>query len=159
MPWVWWVERYILFFMIYKTWKTQSTDISVLPLRYMWNFNQQISLYIVFIKQNSLKSDLILTPYLFHVFQDSYFPGFWGSRFFLVPAFQSSAFSDSSFFKGPVFQGLGPGFRSNRIKHPQLRITHNTKRFLGFHEHLEESLNHDLNHGLFAHFSYRKATR
>ena len=47
----------------------------------------------VFIEHNSLKSDIFLIPYLFHVFQDSCF---LGSRFFRVrvqdpsPGFRSS---------------------------------------------------------------------
>ena len=53
----------------------------------------------VFIEHNSLKSDIFLIPYLFHVFQDSCFqgPGFSGFRFLRVQ----------------VFQGPGPGFRSS----------------------------------------------
>ena len=75
----------------------------------------------VFIEHNSLKSDIFLIPYLFHVFQDSCFSGF---RFFRVQVFQSPGFSGSRFFRVQVFsgsrfsrvqffQGPGPGFRSS----------------------------------------------
>ena len=50
----------------------------------------------VFIENNSLKSDILLIPYLFHVFQDS-------------------CFSWSRFFRAQVFQGPGPGFRSSQF--------------------------------------------
>ena len=50
----------------------------------------------VFIEHNSLKSDIFLIPYLFHVFQDSCFSGF---RFFRVQVFQSPGFSGSRFFR------------------------------------------------------------
>ena len=59
----------------------------------------------VFIEHNSLKSDIFLIPYLFHVFQDSCFSG---SRFFRVQIFQSPGFSGSRFFSVQDFQG--PGF-------------------------------------------------
>ena len=59
----------------------------------------------VFIEHNSLKPDIFLSPYLFHVFQDSCFSGF---RFFRVQVFQSPGFSGSRFFRVQVF--LGPGF-------------------------------------------------
>ena len=49
----------------------------------------------VFIKHNSLRSDMFLNPYLFHVFQDSCFSGF-------------------RFFRVQVFQCPGPGFRSRQ---------------------------------------------
>ena len=77
----------------------------------------------VFVEHNSLKSDIFLIPYLFHVFQDSCFsgsrffrvqvfqsPDFSGSRFFWVQDFQGPGFSGSQFFRVQV-QGPGPGFR------------------------------------------------
>ena len=77
----------------------------------------------VFVKHNSLKSDIFLIPYLVYVFQDSCFsgprffrvqvfqsPGFSGSRFFRVQVFQGLSFSGSRFFRVRV-QGPGPGFR------------------------------------------------
>ena len=45
-----------------------------------------------FIKHNSLKSDIFLILYLFHVFQD---PGYLGSRFFRVQVFQGLGFSEA----------------------------------------------------------------
>ena len=97
----------------------------------------------VFIRHNSLKSDMFLIRYLFHVFQDTCFsgsrffrvqvfqgPGFSGSRFFRVQVFQSPDFSGSRFLRVQVFldpgfsgsrffrvqvQGPGPGFRSSQM--------------------------------------------
>ena len=70
----------------------------------------------VFIEHNSLKSDIFLIPYLFHVFQDSYFSGsrFFRVQVFQIPGFSGSRFSESRFFRVLVFQGpgfLGSGFR------------------------------------------------
>ena len=59
----------------------------------------------VFVKHNSLKSDIFLIPYLVYVFQDSCFSG---PRFFRVQVFQSPGFSRSKFFRVQVF--WGPGF-------------------------------------------------
>ena len=68
----------------------------------------------VFTEPNSLKSGIFLIPYLFHVFQDSYFSG---SRFFRVQVFQSPGFSGSRIFLVQVFQGLGfSGSRSFRVQ-------------------------------------------
>ena len=46
----------------------------------------------VFVEHNSLKSDIFLIPYLFHVFQNSCFSG---SRFFRVQVLQGPAFAGS----------------------------------------------------------------
>ena len=46
----------------------------------------------VFMEHNSLKSDIFLIPYLFDVFQDSYFSG---SRFYRVQVFQAPGFLGS----------------------------------------------------------------
>ena len=55
----------------------------------------------VFIEHNSLKSDIFLIPYLFHVFQDSCFSGFrfLGSRFFRVQVFKGPGSSGTSFLR------------------------------------------------------------
>ena len=69
----------------------------------------------VFIKHNSLKSDIFLIPYLFHVFQD---PCFQGSRFFRVQVFESPGFPGSGFFRFQGFQGQvfsWPGSRFFRV--------------------------------------------
>ena len=71
----------------------------------------------VFIKHNSLKSDIFLIPYLFHAFQDLCFPG---SRFFRVQVFQSPGFSGSRFFKVRLHD-QGPGFRSSPVFMPVLQ--------------------------------------
>ena len=63
----------------------------------------------VFIKHNSLKSDIFFNPI--------FIPGFSGSRFFRVQVFQSPGFPGSSFFRVQVqspgsrvrVQGPGPG--------------------------------------------------
>ena len=89
----------------------------------------------VFIGPNSLKSDIFLIPYLFHVFQDSYFSGsrFFRVQVFQIPGFSGSRFSESRFFRvlvfqGPGFlgsgsrvrvQGPGPGFRSSQTRLPK----------------------------------------
>ena len=56
----------------------------------------------VFVKHNSLKSDIFFNPI--------FFPGFSGSMFFRVQVFQSPSFSGSRFFRVQV-QGPGPGSR------------------------------------------------
>ena len=61
----------------------------------------------VFIKHNSLKSDIFLIPYLFHAFKG---PGFLGSRFLRVQVFQGPDFLGSRVFRVKFFHGLGPGF-------------------------------------------------
>ena len=66
----------------------------------------------VFIEHNSLKSDIFLIPYLFHIFQDSCFSG---SMFSTVQVFQGLGFPRSRFFRVRV-QGPDPGFRSSRFK-------------------------------------------
>ena len=64
-----------------------------------------MTLRMVFIELNSVKSDIYVIPYLFHVFQG---PGFLRSRFFRVQVFQGPGFSGLRFFWVQVFQG--PGF-------------------------------------------------
>ena len=79
---------------------------------------QQITLRIVLLKHNSLKSDIFFNlifiscfswPRFFRVqvFQG---PAYSGSRFFRVQVIHGRDFSGSRFFKVRV-QGLGPGFR------------------------------------------------
>ena len=78
----------------------------------------------VFVKHNSLKSDIFSNPI--------FIPGFSRSRFFRVQVFQSPGFPGSWFFRAQVFQGpgfsgfrffrvrvqgLGPGFRSSHLRH------------------------------------------
>ena len=63
----------------------------------------------VFVKHNSLKSDIFFNPI--------FFPGFSGSMFFRVQVFQSPSFSGSRFFRVQVFQGPGPGSGS-RVQGP-----------------------------------------
>ena len=90
------VSRNVYFvFYVYKSWKTQTTDVLGLPFRYMWIFKQQISLCIVFIKQNSLKSDLILILYL----SIPCFSGFMFSRLLSVQVFLGPGFSEFSLFR------------------------------------------------------------
>lgn len=87
------VSRNVYFvFYVYKSWKKQTTDALGLPLRYMWNFKQQISLCMVFIKQ---KSDLILIPYL----SIPCFSGFMFSRLLSVQVFLGPGFSEFSLFR------------------------------------------------------------
>ena len=68
-------------------------------VRYLWTFKQQIILWMVFLKRNSLKSDIFSSPMFIHVSES---PGFSGSSFFRV------------WVQGP---GLGPGsgFRSSPL--------------------------------------------
>ena len=91
----------------------------------------------VFVKHNSLKSDISFNPI--------FIPGFSGSRFFRVQVFQGPGFSGSRFFRvlvqdpgpgsrvrvrvqgpGPGcrvrVQGTGPGFRSSPKKIVSLLI-------------------------------------
>ena len=73
----------------------------------------------VFVKHNSLKSDILFNPI--------FIPGFSGSRIFRVQVFQGPGFSGSSFFSVRVrvqgsgsrvrVQVSGPGFRSSNSKH------------------------------------------
>ena len=58
----------------------------------------------VFVKRNSLKSDIFFHPI--------FIPGFSGFRFFRVQVFQSPGFSGSKFFRVQVVQGPGPGCES-----------------------------------------------
>ena len=81
-----------------------------------------MSLRMVFIKHNSLKSDIFFNPIFIPCFSGSKFfrvqvfqdPGFSESRFLRVQVFQGPAFSESMFFRVRV-QGPGPGFRSSPI--------------------------------------------
>ena len=57
----------------------------------------------VFVKHNSLTSDIFFIPI--------FIPGFSGSRFIRVQVFQSPGFSGSRFLRVQVFQGPGPGSR------------------------------------------------
>ena len=79
----------------------------------------------VFVKQNSLKSDIFFNPIFIPYFSGSRFfrvqvfkgSGFSGFRFlrvqvFRVQVFLGPVFSWSSFFRVQVFQGPGPGSRS-----------------------------------------------
>ena len=59
----------------------------------------------VFIKHNSLKSDIFFNPI--------FIQGFSGSRLFRVRVFQSPGFSGSRFFRVQVFQS--PGFSGSRF--------------------------------------------
>ena len=52
----------------------------------------------VFVKHNSLKSDILFNPI--------FIPGFSGSRFFRIQVFQGPG-------SGSSVQGPGPGFRSS----------------------------------------------
>ena len=61
-------------------------------------------------EDNSLKSDIFLIPYLFHVFQDSCFAE---SRFFKVQVFQGTDFSGSTLFWVQDF--MGPGFSGSTV--------------------------------------------
>ena len=70
----------------------------------------------VFVKHNSLKSDIFFNPI--------FISGFSGSRFFTVQIFQSPGFSGSRIQgsgpgsgseSGSRVQGPGPGFRSNQF--------------------------------------------
>ena len=65
----------------------------------------------VFVKHNSLKSDILFNPI--------FIPGFSGSRFFRVQVFQSLGFSGSRFFRIQVFQDPSPGSGS-RVQGPGL---------------------------------------
>ena len=62
----------------------------------------------VFIKHNSLKSDIYFNPI--------FVPCFSGSRFFRVQVFQGPGCSGFRFFVGPGFSGLGPGFSGSGSK-------------------------------------------
>ena len=59
----------------------------------------------VFVKHNSLKSDIFSNPIFIPGFSRSRFSG---SRFFRVQVFQGPGFSGPRFFRVQVFQG--PGF-------------------------------------------------
>ena len=59
----------------------------------------------VFIKHNSIKSDIF--------FNRIFIPGFSGSRFFRAQVFQRPGFSGSRFFRAQVLQG--PGFSGSRF--------------------------------------------
>ena len=73
----------------------------------------------VFIRYNSLKSDMFLIPYLFHAFQDTCFSG---SRFFRAQVFQGPGFSGSRIFWVQVFKG--PGFSGSRFSRVQVLRVH-----------------------------------
>ena len=60
-------------------------------IRQYTNLLVQITLSMVFIKHNSLKTYFLIS-YLFHVFQDPYFSG---PMFFRIQVFQGSGFSGS----------------------------------------------------------------
>ena len=62
----------------------------------------------VFVKHNSLKSDIFFNPI--------FILGFSGSRFFRVQLFQGTGFSGSRFFRVQIFQGPGPGSRFFRVR-------------------------------------------
>ena len=64
----------------------------------------------VFIKHNSLKSDIYFNPI--------FVPCFSGSRFFRVQVFQGPGFSGFRFFVGPGFSGSGSRFFRVRIQDP-----------------------------------------
>ena len=79
----------------------------------------------VFIKHNSLKSDIFSNPIFIHgnsfyVFQDAGFQGqsFLGSTLFRVQAFLGPGFSGSRFFWVQVVQDPGPGSGSRFQKQP-----------------------------------------
>ena len=76
------------------------------------NLLVQITLSMVFIKHNSLKSDIF--------FNSKFMPCFSGPMFFTVQVFQGPGFSESRFFWVQVFQGLGfSGFGSRvRVQGP-----------------------------------------
>ena len=76
----------------------------------------------VFIKHNSIKSDIF--------FNRIFIPGFSGSRFFRAQVFQRRGFSGSRFFRAQVLQGPGPwsGFRVQGPG-PSLRSSHLIKLF------------------------------
>ena len=57
----------------------------------------------VFVKHNSLKSDIFFNPI--------FIPGFSGSRFFRVQVFQGPGFSGFGPGSGSRVQGLGPRSR------------------------------------------------
>ena len=92
----------------------------------------------VFIKHNSLKSDIFFNPIFIQGFSGSRLfrvrvfqsPGFSGSRFFRVQVFQSPGFSGSRFSRVQVFQGPGPGSRS-RVQgpNPGFRSSHFSHKF------------------------------
>ena len=77
----------------------------------------------VFIKHNSLKSDIYFNSTFIPCFLGSKFlrvqiflsPGFSESKFFLVQVFSEAGFSGSRFFWFKIFQGPDPGFRSRPL--------------------------------------------
>ena len=80
-------------------------------VRYLWTSKQQITLRMIFLKHNFLKSDIF--------FNLIFIPCFSESMFFRVQVFQGPGFLGSRFcrvqiFCVQVFQGPGPGFRSSR---------------------------------------------
>ena len=89
-------------------------------VRYLWTFNKQITLCMVFLKHNSLKSDICFNSIFIPCFSESMCfrfqvfrsPGFSGSRFFGVHVLQGPIFSGSRYRSGYRFfrvQVLGPG--------------------------------------------------
>ena len=96
-------------------------------VRYLWTSKQQITLRMIFLKHNFLKSDIFFNLIFIPCFSESMFfrvqvfqsPGFSGSSLFRVQVFQGPGFLGSRFcrvqiFCVQVFQGPGPGFRSSR---------------------------------------------
>ena len=93
-------------------------------------FKQQMTLRMIFIKHNSLKSDIFFNPIFIPCFSASMFfrvqifmvlvfqvSGFSGSRFFRVQDFHDPIFSESRCFRVQVF--LGPGISGSR---PRVRV-------------------------------------
>ena len=67
---------------------------------------QQITMRMVFLKHNSLKSDIFLIPYLFHVFR--------------VHVFQGPGFSGWSLLRVQFFHG--PGYSRSRVRVQVLEV-------------------------------------
>ena len=102
----------------FYSWVIVRTIFSLKNLvRYLWTFKQQITLRMIFLKYNSLKSDIFFNPIFTPCFSGSMFfrvqvfqsPGFSGSRLFRVQVIQGPGFSGSSFFRVQVFQGSCSG--------------------------------------------------
>ena len=90
----------------------------------------------VFIKYNSLKSDIQFNPIFITGFFRSKFlgqfqgQGFSGYRFFMIQVFPGRRFSGSNFF---WVKDLGPGFRSSpKYHHYQFILTQVTRVQLQF---------------------------
>ena len=109
-------------------------------VRYLWTSKQQITLRMIFLKHNSLRSDMFFNPIFISCFSECVFfrvqvfqspgfsgsslfraqyfqgPGYSGHSIFRVQVIQSPGFSGSRFFRVQVFLGPSPGFRRSPLK-------------------------------------------